>query len=62
MIDQSSPLYKRLQMPIEGRCVDCDCWTENRDYENDEWICEACNAKTVAAQELDKRLDDPRRN
>ena len=45
---------------IEGRCTECDCWTERYDDDNEDWCCQYCNDKAVRGQEEDRRLDDPR--
>lgn len=50
-------LYANLLLPTEGRCEECDCWTERRD--DDIWLCEYCDARLAAEQERDHYLDSP---
>ena len=58
-VQVDSPLWRRLEMPIEGRCNECGHWTERRDYDNDIWLCESCNDELARGQEEDHRLDSP---
>ncbi len=58
-IQVDSPLWNRLLMPLEGECEECNAWTERRDYDNDIWLCESCNAELVRGQAEDHRLDAP---
>lgn len=55
-----SPLWNRLLMALEGRCVECQRWTDHRNYDNDAWVCEDCDAALAAEQEREDRLNDPR--
>lgn len=58
-VQVDSPLRNRLLMPLEGNCEECNAWTERRDYDNDIWLCEACNDELVRGQAEDHRLDSP---
>jgi hypothetical protein len=60
VIERGSPLWNRLLTPIEGRCRECDFYTERRDIDTDSWLCESCNAALARGQERDKYMDDPR--